>query len=254
MSLSPSRARLFQAAFAITISLLGTGVAHAQSIPVPQNPTVSNQGISVVGTGIVLAEPDVARVSLGVDVINQSLTTAQSQAAQQMDAVIQKVQADGIPDADVHTTGYSISPRYDYQNGQSPVLRGYEVQNQVDVRSTNVAQLGTLIDDAVGDGATRVNSIMFESSDPSALKQKARDAAMQNATSAATQLAGDAGVSLGRAILVSESDTNAVTPQQAQPAPAAAPAAASDARAATTPIQPGQLQVTATVQVVWAIQ
>ncbi|HEY1295977.1 MAG TPA: SIMPL domain-containing protein [Chloroflexota bacterium] len=209
--------------------------------------TQANAGVSVVGQGIVLAQPDTARITLGVDITQPSLAQAQAEAAQRMDAVIAKLKADGIADSDIRTVSYNVTPQYDQRGDQSqPVLRGYQVQNMVEVKTTNVAGLGALLDDAVGSGATRIFGINFEASDMEALKGQARDQAMSNAQAKAQQLAKDAGVTLGRPIAVDESDTGGVTPLRA---PAAAQAAAP-----TTPIQPGQLQISTTVRVTWSIQ
>jgi hypothetical protein len=219
-------------------------LASAQTVPTQ---TQANAGVSVVGQGIVLAQPDTARITLGVDITQPSLAQAQAEAAQRMDAVIAKLKADGIADSDIRTVSYNVTPQYDQRGDQSqPVLRGYQVQNMVEVKTTNVAGLGALLDDAVGSGATRIFGINFEASDMEALKGQARDQAMSNAQAKAQQLAKDAGVTLGRPIAVDESDTGGVTPLRA---PAAAQAAAP-----TTPIQPGQLQISTTVRVTWSIQ
>jgi uncharacterized protein len=218
----------------------------AQTLPVQTQP---NPGVSVVGEGIVLAQPNVARITLGVDVVDQSLANAQAQAAQRMDAVVNKLKADGIAENDIRTVSYNVTPQYDQSNGQAPVLRGYDVQNMVEVRTTNVGSLGSLLDDVVGSGATRIFGINFEASDMESLKNQARDQAMANATSKAQQLARDANISLGRPVIVEESDIGGVNPVQQQIAPRAAAAPA-----AVTPIQPGQLQVSTTVRVTFAIQ
>jgi uncharacterized protein YggE len=218
----------------------------AQGIPVQPQPI---SGVSVVGEGIVLAQPNVVRITLGVDVFDQSLAKAEADAARRMDAVVSKLKADGIADADIHTVSFSISPQYDQQGNQNqPTLRGYQVQNLVEVRSDNVGSLGSLLDDVVGSGATRVYGITFESSDMEALKNQARDQAMANAKAKAEQLARDAGVSLGRPTTIEESDIGGVTPVRLNAAPQGALAAPS------TPIQPGQLQVSTTVRVIWSIQ
>jgi uncharacterized protein len=230
---------------AALIALVPLATAQ-QTVPVQPQPSA---GISVVGEGIVLAQSNVARVTLGAEVFDQSLTNAQTEAARRMDAVVARLKADGIADDDIRTVSFNITPQYDQRGDQNqPVLRGYQVQNLVSVRSTNVAGLGPLLDDAVSAGATRIFGISFESDNMEALKSQARDQAMQNATSKAQQLARDAGVSLGRPTSVEESDTGGVTPVRQLPAPQAA------APAATTPIQPGQLQVSTTVRVVWSIQ
>jgi uncharacterized protein YggE len=240
--------RLFAAGgMAIALAaLIGTiRIGWAQQVPV--QPQLA-QGISVVGEGTVLADPNVARITLCAEVFDASLANAQSQAAQRMDAMVARLKADGVADSDIHTVSFNISPQYDQRGDQGQsVLRGYQVQNLVEVRTTNVAGLGPLLDDAVGAGATRVFGISFESDNMEALKTQARDQAMQNASDKAQQLARDAGVTLGRPTAVDESDTGGVTPVRLNVAPQAAPAAA-------TPIQPGQLQVSTTVRVVWSIQ
>jgi uncharacterized protein YggE len=221
-------------------------VASAQIVPAqgPQN------GISVLGSGIVLAQPNIARITLGVEVFDASLSAAQAEAARQMDAVIGRLRANGIPESDIRTVSYNISPQYESgPRGGSGVLRGYQVQNLVDVRVTNVGGLGQLLDDVVSAGATRVFGVRFEAENMEALKSQARDQAMQNARDKAEQLARQAGVTLGRAIAIEESDVGGVTPVRQ-----ALPAAAAPAADVSTPIQPGELQVQTIVRVVWAIQ
>lgn len=214
----------------------------AQTIPV--QPSQSPSGVSVVGEGIVQAQPNLARITIGAEVSDASLANAQAEAARRMDAVVSKMKDDGIADTDIHTVAYNVTPQYD----QSQTLRGYQVSNQVQVRTTNVSGLGSLLDDAVAAGATRIFGISFEASDMESLKNQARDQAMANALAKAQQLAKDGGVSLGRPIAIDESDAGGVTPVQVRTAAPAAQAAPQ------TPIQPGQLQVSTTVRVLYAIQ
>src|SRR5918911_262716 len=95
------------------------GAAQAQPIPVPTatSPDAAPH-ISVVGSGLVLAQPNTAHVTLGVEVFDPSLATAQSQAAQRMDAVIQRLKAAGIADTDIHTVAFNVNPQYDQPSGQ----------------------------------------------------------------------------------------------------------------------------------------
>ena len=183
------------------------------------------------------------------EVFDASLANAQAQAARQMDAVIASLKAAGIPESDIRTVGYSVTPQYEGRGQNQSVLRGYQVQNLVEVKSNNVPGLGALLDEIVTAGATRVYGIRFESDDAPRLKEQARDQAMQLARAKAEQLARNAGVTLGRPILIEESDTGDAVPVRADAVPAAAVRAAP-----TTPIQPGELQVRTIVRVVWAIQ
>lgn len=227
----------------LLVSQARTGIA--QTIPVQPQPREA--GISVLGSGIVMATPNTARVTLGVEVTDASLANAQAEAARRMDAVVSRVKAAGISPDDIRTTAYTINAQYD----QSQALRGYQVQNQVEVRTTNVSGLGALLDDVVSAGATRIFGIRFEASNVDELKSQARDQAMQNARAKADQLARTSGVAVGRPILIEESDP-AVTPVRAQTG--VAPAALAAAPAPTTPIQAGELMIQTQVRVVWAIQ
>jgi uncharacterized protein len=232
------------ATLAALLALAPSGLA--QTIPV--QPSQPVPGVSVVGAGVVQAQPDVARITLGVEVFDQSLARAQATAASNMDAVVARLKADGIAENDIHTVSYNVSPQYDQQGNQS-ALRGYNVQNLAEIRSTNVGGLGSLIDDAVGAGASRIYGISFEASDMESLKNQARDQAMANAQAKAQQLARDSNVTLGKAVSVEEADTGGVNPVRQNAAPGALAAPAS-----TTPIQPGMLQVSTTVNVTYAIQ
>jgi len=217
----------------------------AQPVPRPQG----NEGVSVVGSGIVIATPNTARITLGVEVFAASLANAQAQASRNMDAVIAALQAAGIPESDIRTVSYNVAPQYEGRGQNQSVLRGYQVQNLVEIKTTNTGGLGALLDSAVAAGATRVHGIRFEADNMEALKGQARDLAMQNARAKAEQLARNAGISLGRPTSIEESDVGGAPIARALPA-------AADALAApvTTPIQPGELQIQTMVRVTWAIQ
>ena len=74
-------------------------IGAAQPVPQPQ----ANQGISVVGSGIVLATPKTARITLGMDVFDTSLANAQAEATRRMDAIIAQLKSAGIPESDIRT-------------------------------------------------------------------------------------------------------------------------------------------------------
>src|SRR5438067_8345357 len=90
------------ASLAALLSLAPRG--WAQTFPV--QPTQPTSGVSVVGQGIVQAEPNVARITIGADVTDASLSNAQAEAARRMDAVVAKLKADGIADTDIRTVSY----------------------------------------------------------------------------------------------------------------------------------------------------
>lgn len=241
--------------FAAGAAVLAAG-ALSFALFTPRAPTTAAQplppvaaersGISVVGEGAVTVTPSTALILFGVNVFDASLAKAQQQAAQQMDAVIARLKASGIAEQDIKTVNYSVNPEYDFRDGGSPTLRGYRVINTVQVKVRRIDTVGQLIDDVVAAGATQVQGISFEAENPEALKSQARELAMANARAKAEQMANLAGVTLGRPILIEESDTGGVPPRPV-PFAEAAPAAQ------RTPIQPGETEVRTTVHVVYSI-
>lgn len=215
----------------------------------PITVTVPNQqmGISVTGEGKVSVTPDVAILQLGVQAQSSSVADAQSQASQAMNKVMNALTTNGIAQDDIQTQQFSITQltRYD-QNTQTQVVTGYQVTNTVSAKIRDISKTGEIIDAAAtaGGDLTRVNSVTFTLNDPTAATTQARDLAMTNAKSKAQQLAEGAGVTLGTPTYISESSYVPVAP---------VPMAAESKAAVSTPISPGQQEITVTVQVTYGI-
>lgn len=222
-------------------------VALAQGIPVTPGPGAQT-GIVVTGEGRVTVSPDLAQITLGVEVSNPSAVAAQQTAASQMDSVVSQLKSKGVDAKDIQTSRYDLSPEYDYST-KTPVLRGYRATNLVTVKVRDVSKLGELLDTVAAAGATRIQGISFSVSDPTAATTQGRDEAMKNARTKADQLAKAAGVSVGSPVLIQETSSTPPAPVDMTPR-AAMPAAA----APSTPISPGSQEVHVTVQVVFSIK
>ena len=193
-------------------------------------------------------QPDIAQITLGVEVTNASASAAQQDAASQMDAVVSKLKQEGIADKDIRTVSYNLTPEYDYSNRSSPTLKDYRATNLVMVTVRDISKVGPVIDAVAGAGATRIQGISFSVSDPTAATNQGRDAAMNNAKTKAEQLAKDAGVTLGAPISIQETGGTPPAPVPMAPNVAAAGAAVQ------TPISPGTQEVQVEVTVVYSIK
>ena len=99
-----------------------------------------------------------------------------------------------------------------------------------------------------GGNDVQIQGVSFTIDKPDDLQRQAREQAIADARDKADTLAKASGVSLGDAISISEGGG-------VQPVPAtAAFDRAAGAAAPQTPIQPGELDVTVTVNVTWAIK
>jgi len=207
-------------------------------------------GITVTGQGIVTAPPDTATLQIGAQAQAATVAAARSQAASAANAVIAAAKADGVADQDIQTTQFSINPVYDNANGRQ-TLRGYQVENTVQIKIRKLDTVGSIIDDAVAAGgdAVIVRGISFSIENTDPLLHQARLLAMQDAQTRAQDYATAAGVTLGRVISITETQAQRPTPL-AFSAPAPAKAVASP----PTPIESGTQQVQVTITVTYAIQ
>ena len=121
------------------------------------------------------------------------------------------------------------------------------MDNTVYITVRDLSKLGSLLNTVVGAGANNINSISFDVADKTAAMAQARQKAMDNAASLASELAQTAGVQLGEILSISYSD-NTPSPYYGMGGGGAS------APNATVPIQPGQTQILVTVSVTYAVK
>jgi uncharacterized protein YggE len=199
------------AGLGLTLTLLAMPPpAMAQS-----NAEAAPRTLSVSGEGEVKAVPDEALLSAGV--VSQSRTAAEALAVNRraMNAVFAALKAQGIPDKSIQTSDFTVSPQYDSgRNGSGPQrLVGYQVSNTVSVSVDDLAKLGATIDALVASGSNSLGGVSFAIRDPKPLLAQARAAAVKDALDRAETYAGAAGVTLGRAITISESENDVSMPR-----------------------------------------
>lgn len=234
--------------------LTACGAAAAQqppalaSWPAAKQDPATPRTIAVTGTGTIELTPDRAIVTLAVETQAGTAQEAARLNAQRMDAVITAVRRAGIPEARIRTTGYQLHPEYRHERDREPTLIGYRASNRVMVTVDSIPRVGPIIDTAIGAGANRVDGLHFGLRDPETSRQQALRLAVDNARQTAQTLAAAAGVGVGEPIQISVAGAWAPPP----PAPPM-PGVRMDAQAVETPIQPGQVSFSATVNIVYAM-
>ncbi|MDX1615161.1 MAG: SIMPL domain-containing protein [Candidatus Promineifilaceae bacterium] len=207
--------------------------------------------ITVSGVGSIEAEPDTAIVRLGVETQADTAEAALDQNSEQMQGVIEALTEAEIAEEDIQTSGLRLQPIYDEPTGASPAttreLVGYRASNTVEVRTTDLDNLGATLDAAVAAGGNTIQSIRFEISNNAALLEQAREAAMRDAIAKAEQLTALAGAELGAVLTIEEQG-------QSRPSPVFAEEAALAAGERPVPVQAGTETVEARVRVSWTIE
>jgi uncharacterized protein YggE len=152
-----------------------------------------------------------------------------------------------VEEKDVCTTGFNISPQYtNPKDNEQPKLLGYAVQHVITVRVRKLSNAGKVLDSVVADGANRVYSVGFTFSDPEALLDKARVAAVEDARRKAEMMVKTAGGKVGFLKSISEQHSYNASYNESGMARQA------DSRPGT-PVGPGERTLTVSVNVVWEI-
>lgn len=227
---------------AVHLRLLPADTPLAQAAGEPQ------RTVSVSGSGQVQAQPDQATIRLGVQTDSDSAAQALTENSTKMQALLDSLKNAGVAADDIQTQAVQLQPQYNQppgpqQTNQAPT--GYRATNLVEVKVNNLDNLGQLLDAAVKAGGNTIQGISFDVSDPSALLDQAREAAMQDAKHKAEQLASLAGAQLGPVFNINE---NSSTPRPLMQAGIAR------ADVAAVPIEPGTQSLEVNVQVTWLLQ
>lgn len=215
------------------VSFVGPGPAAAQEQRL-RTLTVTGRGIEVIPT-------TQTQVRLGVEVQGKTAAEVQQEVARRSSAVVELLRS--RPVEKLETSGISLNPTYSYENNQQRQLTGYIATNTVTFR-INTQSAGTLLDDAVNTGATRIDDVSFvaaESAIESARKQ-ALKTATQDAQSQADAVLSALNLKRGEILSIQVNGASAPPPVYRQFA--GARAAVADA---TTPVVGGEQQIEASV-------
>lgn len=184
--------------------------------------------------------PDRASVGAGVTTQAPTAVEAMRQNAERMAQVVRTLRARGVPERDIQTSGINLSAQYDHtptQRGEPPRFTGYQVTNQVRVRTADITNLGRLLDALVEAGGNNLDGPDFYLDQPEEGLASLRASAMRKAEARAAEYARLAGARGARLVSVTEGGG------YARPMPYAADAIAVTAsRVEATPVSPGQVQ------------
>lgn len=200
--------------------------------------------ITVTGTGVVSAVPDMALVRLGVTREARTASQAMSAASEAVAAVLEKIAQAGVAPKDVQTASLGLSPVWDRGNTSPPRVRGYMASNNLTVRVRDLNGLGALLDGLIADGVNSLNGLSFSIAEPGPLQTEARAAAVRDARAKAETLADAAEVTLGPVLTINEGSGSVA------PAPMMRGAMM---EASAVPIAEGEVDVRVTVNVAYGI-
>lgn len=203
--------------------------------------------ITVVGTGMVSAVPDLVLFSVGATTSNASAALALD-VNNELVSRLRGVLADHqISERDVQTGRFDVSPQYKpRRSGETqPELAGYRVNHILGVRLREPDRIGELLDQLIAAGSNSLHGIQFSVAEPGSLLAEARTLAVGDALAKAQALASDAGVGLGPVLSIVEG---------AQGAPRPMRGGVMEFKAAAVPVAAGEQHYRVSVTVIYAIE
>jgi uncharacterized protein YggE len=203
-----SRQGIWLAGIAITSCLYGVSAMAEEPRP---------RTVNVSGMAEVSAEPDIARLTLGVESRKPTMEAARAEVVATVDRVLALARELKIDPKQVNATRVQVQPEYRWnENDRERVLLGYMVSRQVEVELKDLDKLGTLLERAVDAGVNHVGDPLLDSSRRKELEREAMTKAVEDARLNAEALARAAGAKLGAVRTLSASGSAPPMPMYRQ--------------------------------------
>lgn len=176
--------RIFYLPILVLLTSQGLAADHMLTTIMTQSPFDHYGNLKVTGTGISTAEPDEGYVTVGL--INHKPTAGEALAlnATNTSAVFETLKGLGVTKDNFQTVEFELQQVFKTVregNESRQVPDGYAVIHQVRVTVRELEKFGQILDAVVANGANRINSVSFGSSEASTKTDEARTAAVADA-------------------------------------------------------------------------
>jgi uncharacterized protein len=237
------------ACVAVLISFGATAKSLGQDVPEraqrPEPPT-----ISVAGRGEVDAQPDRVTVRLGAVGEAKDAATAQQKVNEIMQRTLKRLREMELADSQIRTASLTLSPIYE-QEAPTPEregrhreqrIVGYRAANTVELETSDLGQVGAIIDRGIASGANHLEGVSFHLQNDLEARSRALRMAVEEAKNKAGVMARALGVQLSGIREAVEGGVHIVQPRLEM-------ARAGFGGGASTPVEPGTVRIEATVTI-----
>ncbi|MFA5886923.1 MAG: SIMPL domain-containing protein [Patescibacteria group bacterium] len=184
----------------IFLSTLGIlAVAAIVIVALAMANRINNQDrFSITGSGTVYAKADIANLEVGLRTgAKKTAAEATTDSSNKMNEIIGELKKLDITEKDIKTTSYNLNPVYNWTDQAGQQLIGYEVVQNLTLKIRDLSKIGDVIARTTEKGANQIGNINFTIDDEYALKNQARELAIQKAKEKAELIAKQSGMKLG---------------------------------------------------------
>jgi uncharacterized protein YggE len=235
------------------VKLRAAAIACLVALLASQAPAQAEGRMRIIGRAVVELAPDYVTVNIGVSNNAPSPTAALDQNSAAARRIIDFAKKFGVEERDVQTDSINLSPVSKTVRDPNGTTRqepnGYAARNTVRVKLTDLSRLGTFMRQTLDEGATNISGVNFGIANPEKAADEARAMAVEDAVRQAERLAAAAKTKLGKIQEI-------VHPPRGdlRAADGLADLPLRRAKNMAVPVQAGVLQISAEVEVTWAIE
>ncbi len=203
--------------------------------------------IQVTGESSLKVDPNEAEIILGVETQEVNALDSQQLNAETMEKVMNALKANGIWEKDIKTYQYSVQPIRNWRSEENYYeIISYKTTQMIRVKTTNIDNVGKVIDAAASAGANRFQGVNFGLTDEkqAEYRNQVLKEASKNAEVKAKAIADGLGVDITGVLRASESSYYQPVYRYYDTL-----AKAGEAMEAETQISPGTIEVSASMSV-----
>jgi uncharacterized protein YggE len=243
---------LHLSALTLAAAVLATAPAKAQPVAQTIQVNKDNRTIAITATDKVIVMADTATVHIGFIAYGPDSDAAYATGSRLSNAIVKALTAAGVPSDAIQSENQNVAPVQEYQIDKltpaEKAQRKFQVVQSWTVR-TPADNAAKILDLAVKAGANQSGQIDWSLKDENTPQAEAAGKALQRARTVASEMAKGLSVKLG-ALIYASNETQAEPPRPLMQAMAKSAAAAP----APLAINPRQIEKSATVYAVFAIE
>ena len=193
-------------------------------------------------------------ISIGVETTNRTATDAVVANSLKMNNIVSALKNNGVNEDEISTSQFSINPNYNYsQSGNILETTGFTVTNTLKIQSMNLSNISLWIDTAVNAGANTIGGIDFQVSEKrlDSLKKMLIEDVIANARQTANIASSAVGLNITgiKSMMI---DTGGFNPPQPFSNTFLQRSVLSEAP--TTPIIPGEQEISVTAHIAYLLR
>ena len=184
----------------LIIAFLTGILSFAQEKPSPS--------ISVMGTGTVNIVPDKVLINSRVEHTGKTAAEVKRKNDEVVNRIIKYLRSEGVAAKNIQTEYLRLNKEVNY-NTQDTM---YSANQAISIQLANLKDYEKIMSGLLNSGLNRIDGVQFQTSQKEALQSEARKKAVLNAKMKAEEYAEALGQSAGKAIRISETQTDHYQP------------------------------------------